>query len=215
VIPPRRAGSERRFWEALRALHPGRFAPLAGAAIGAAAAVVYWLAAQVWPSSVAVVLAMLTSALLAENRTPAPLSRADLSTLLFFLLIKYSALMALSAAKLPFAVPPNVALGLIMVCGHAASRSLRCAALGARGGAAPSSAQFDQALALLLGFAPSALLGIPGLVGLAAAIMVSIGCVYQQRLAPPADASRATEALQYCAEVAFYLGALASWSYIA
>ncbi len=40
------------------------------------------------------------------------------------LLIKYNALMALSAAKLPFAAARNVPLALIMIAGYAASFAL-------------------------------------------------------------------------------------------
>src|ERR1700733_8219238 len=42
----------------------------------------------------------------------------------FAVLLKFNALMALSAASLPFAVPANAALGLIMICGHAAGCAL-------------------------------------------------------------------------------------------
>src|SRR3979490_1888282 len=102
-----------------------RFMPLFGMLIGAAAGGVYWLGAQIWPTSIAVVLSMLATVLLSTGLWKSA-KAADLSVVgfVFAVLVKYNALMALSAAKLPFALPANLALGLIMIAGHAASRAL-------------------------------------------------------------------------------------------
>ena len=61
---------------------------------------------------------------------------------LFYVLLKYNVLMALSAAKLPFDAPPNSALALIMICGYGAGRALlvcgrHLAAATARAAVAP------------------------------------------------------------------------------
>ncbi len=69
-------------------------------------------------------------------------------------------------------------------------------------------------LALLIGFAPAALLGIPGLIGLAAAVIVGLGCVALLKLKRAAGSSNAPDAIQLLTEACFYLGALAAWSYI-
>ena len=65
----------------------------------------------------------------------------------------------------------------------------------------------------LLGFAPAALLGIPGLMGLAAAIIMRIGlAAYVKR---GSSTSRSLlNTVQQSTEVCFYLGALATWKYI-
>ncbi len=90
-----------------------RLVPLAGIVVGVAGAFVYWLGAQLWPTNVALVLAMLATAD-ARVAGGAALYRV------FFLLIKDNALMALSAAKVPFALPEYLTLGLIMIAGQAA-----------------------------------------------------------------------------------------------
>jgi hypothetical protein len=127
--------------------------------------------------------------------------------LLFYILLKYNVLLALSAAKLPFAAPPNSALCLIMVCGYAAARALLVgmAATRAQRATAPLS-YLDLSVALLLGFSPALLLGMPGLIGLAAAI-ASVICL-------SAAPRRALKFAPWIAESCFYLGAQAGWSYI-
>jgi adenosylcobinamide-GDP ribazoletransferase len=161
------------------------FAPLIGVLIGAIGAAAYWLAAQAWPTSVAVVLSMLATVLitggmhergLAREQPPdaAGMSADGLGALrmLFALLIKYNALMALSAANLPFPLPEHLALGVIMISGHAASRALAVTVIATRSQSAPRASNGDLVLALAMGFAPATLLGIPGLIGLAAAIVI-------------------------------------------
>jgi hypothetical protein len=184
-----------------------RLTPLWGAAIGAAAGGIYWLAAQIWPASIAVVLAMLATELLSA-RGAARWTAADsgLVGFVFAVLVKYNALMALSAASLPFAAPANLALGFIMIAGLASSRALALSALPA----APA----DLAIAWAAGFAPAALIGLPGLVGLVAAIGARLAFIaYAKR------GGGAVEAAQVCitqqlTEVCFYLGALAAWAYV-
>src|SRR6266481_1161231 len=93
-----------------------RFTPLLGALIGAVGGGVYWLGAQIWPTSIAVVLAMLATALLSAGSGAGAAARAPSSELLgtvFAVLIKYNALMALSAANLPYRLPANLVPGLI------------------------------------------------------------------------------------------------------
>jgi hypothetical protein len=185
------------------------FAPLIGMLVGAAGGLIYWFAAQVFPTSVAVILSMAATALWTARLR---------ATSIFFVLVKYNTLMALSAAKLPFAAPPNVALGLVLVCAHAASFALMASVTQVSGG--------TLIPVLLLGFVPAAVLGIPGLFALAAAIAASIAyAVYLKRSSPPSADGRARSAqtqgsadthglAQALAEVCFYLGALASWSYV-
>jgi cobalamin synthase len=199
--------TQRRHW----ATAP-RFTPLVGVLIGAAGGGVYWLGAQIWPTSIAVVLAMLATALLSASsgagsvagaRTP----RSELLTVVFALLIKYNALMALSAANLPYRVPANVALGLIMIAGQASSRALAVSA------SKPVS-YADLGIALAVGFAPAALIGIPALIGLAAAIAARIGFIAYLRRSRPSVTAAELDLTQQLTEVCFYLGALATWSYI-
>ena len=90
---------------------PARYLPLVGILIGAIGGAVYWLAAQLWPSSVAVVLSLFAIALLSGNMSENSFAKLSLLwTDLFVLLVKYNVLMALTAANLGFSVPANVAL---------------------------------------------------------------------------------------------------------
>lgn len=193
-----------------------KFAPLVGALIGTLGAAAYWLSVQIWPSSVAVILSMaLTAWLAAGTYAILPATRFDLSFRLFCLLIKYSTLMALSAAQLPFAAPANVALGLIMICAHAASYALMIGVLSARPQDERSKlGSGTLSIALLLGLAPAAVLGIPGLSGLAAAVAVSLGVIAYLRLKGADAADELPGIAQQLTEAGFYLGALATWSYI-
>jgi adenosylcobinamide-GDP ribazoletransferase len=194
----------------------GPFAPLIGALIGTLGGAIYWLAVQVWPSSVAVILCMAATALLTtEMRSVLPATRLDILIRALGLLIKYNALMALSAAKLPFAVPPNVALALIVICGYAASFALPVAVMATRPEkSAPKLSGGSLGLALLIGFAPAALLGIPGLIGVAVAIIAGMGVIAFLKFRR-ADGSRdALDMTQLLTEACFYLGALASWRYV-
>jgi adenosylcobinamide-GDP ribazoletransferase len=193
----------------------GPFAPLIGALIGTLGGAVYWLAVQIWPSSVAVILSMAATALLTQIRDASPATRIDVSSRALGLLIKYNALMALSAAKLPFAVPPNVPLALIMICGYAASFALLVAVMATRPEkSAPKISGGALGLALLIGFAPAALLGIPGLIGVAVAIIAGMGIIAFLKF-KRADGSRdALDMTQLLTEACFYLGALATWRYV-
>jgi adenosylcobinamide-GDP ribazoletransferase len=205
----------RQFPIAILSPEGARLAPLAGALIGAIGGVVYWLAAHLWPSSVALMVAMAVTALLTEIRNSLPATRRGLLTRLFCLLIKYNALMALSAAKLPFAVPANLELGLIMICGHAASYALAVSSKAIRiDKPTAKRSGTDLSLALLIGFAPAALLGIPGLVGLAAAIGASLGFLAYLKIGRAAARGDILDLTRLFAEVCFYLGALAARSYI-
>ena len=188
---------------------------MVGALIGLSGGAVYWLALQLWPTSVAVILAMAMTTLASVYAGAAwPGGRESFSQALY-LMIKYSILMALSAAKLPFAAPPETALALIMVCGYAASGALVVSTLNMTSLPLPTKlTNTDLGLTLLMGFVPAVLLGIPGLAGLVGAIVASLGFTAYLRLtgaAPPAARLGFTQQLT---EVAFYLGALATWSYI-
>jgi adenosylcobinamide-GDP ribazoletransferase len=199
--------TQRRHW----ATAP-RFTPLLGVLIGAAGGGVYWLGTQIWPTSIAVVLAMLATALLSASSGAGSVAgartlRSELLAIVFALLIKYNALMALSAANLPYRVPANVALGLIMIAGQASSRALAVSA------SKPVS-YADLGIALAVGFAPAALIGIPALIGLAAAIAARIGFIAYIRRSRPAVTAAELDLTQQLTEVCFYLGALATWSYI-
>ena len=193
----------------------GPFAPLVGILIGALGGVIYWLAVQVWPSSVAVMLSMSATALLTTELRELPATRFDLLGRVLCLLIKFNALMALSAAKLPFAAPPNVALALIMIAGYAASFALLVSVMATRAEkSAPKVGHGALGLALLIGFAPAALLGIPGLVGLAAAIVVGLGFIAFFKYKKIRASNDKLDATQLLTEACFYLGALATWRYV-
>jgi adenosylcobinamide-GDP ribazoletransferase len=201
-----------------------RFSSLLGVLIGAAGGAVYLVAGQLWPSSIAVVLAMLATALLDAAVAPggpteaadaddaadgkAVLGRAtrlDSLGLVFAVIIKYSALMALSSASSPLTLSPPLVLGLIMIAGHAASRALAAFVKPASPG--------DLAIALVVAAAPAALIGVPGLAGIAAAIAARLLLV---ALAPRirALASAGSDLIRQSAEICFYLGALAAWAYV-
>jgi cobalamin synthase len=195
-----------RFLNAIRSPEGAKFAPLAGALIGALGGAVYWLSAKLWPSNVAMILSMAVTALLAGGIP---------SIRLFYLLIKYNALMALSAAQLPFAAPANLALGLIMICGQAASFALVVAIMATRPEkSAAKVSGTDFGIALLLGFAPAALLGVPGLIGLVAAIVMGLGFIAYLRFRRAGASSQTLDMTQLFTELSFYLGALASWRYV-
>jgi adenosylcobinamide-GDP ribazoletransferase len=202
---------------------PARYLPLVGILTGVIGGAVYWLAAQLWPSSVAVVLSLFAIALLSGNMSENSFAKSPLLwTDLFVLLVKYNVLMALTAANLGFPVPANVALGLIMVCGQAASRALLVSVLSSRAGAtdegsatqlSPHVSSQDLGVSLVLGFAPATLLGIPGLMGVAAAIIMRLGlAAYVKRRSPPSRMLLNT--FQQSTEACFYLGTLATWKYI-
>jgi adenosylcobinamide-GDP ribazoletransferase len=221
--------TQRRHW-----ISAPRFSPLLGVVIGAAGGAVYWLGAQLWPASVAVVLSMLATEVMpggayenAVSQQPAgETTRADQVRVfgtvgfVFALLLKYSTLMALSAASLPFAVPANVALGLIMICGHAASRALAVSLTVWPDHDSPQPVRptpisnGDLVFALAIGFAPAALLGIPGLIGLAVAVLarVAFGAYLKRNRKTMVNA--AFYATQQLTEVCFYLAALASWTFV-
>jgi adenosylcobinamide-GDP ribazoletransferase len=213
-----------------------RYLPLVGVVVGSAGGALYWLAALVWPASLAVLLSMLgivlltgamheqglaaTCALLgnAQPRERA-LQAGDLAPrngfgalgLLFVQLLRYDVLLGLSSARLPFALPAHAALALTLVAGHASSRALVVSVI-----AQPPAARISTgsvAFALLTGFLPATLLGSAGMTGLAAAIVARLLLVHSVGGAPgerPGDFLGATQQLT---EVAFYLGALGAWTY--
>jgi len=196
-----------------------RYLPLVGIVVGGAGGAVYWLAALVWPASLAVLLSMLGVVLLTgamhEQGLAATCARFGTAQstlgLLFVQLVRYDALLGLSSAQLPIALPAHAGLGLTMVAGHAASRALLVSAI-----AHPSAAQITTgalAFALLCGFLPATLLGAAGMSGLAAAILVRMVFVHTQGGRPETQPGDLLGATQQLTEVAFYLGALATWTY--
>ena len=193
----------------------GQLAPLPGILIGALGGAIYWLAVQIWPSSVAVMLSMAATAVITTEFRALPATRLDVMSRVLCLLIKYNALMALSAAKLPFAVPANVPLALIMICGYGASFALLVFTLATwPDKSTPKIGHGALALALLIGFAPAALLGVPGLVGLAAAIVAAMFLIAFLRYRKISASDDTLDLTQLITEACFYLGALASWSYV-
>ncbi len=208
-----------------------RFTPLWGVLIGAVGGGVYWVSAQLWPTSIAVILSMLATNVLSAGRepdtaadSPAPTRDRELLGRVFALLVRYNALMALSAASLPFALPTNLALGFIMIAGQAASRALLVSVIAppvqpvpalTPMPTPPSASHADLGIALVLGFAPAALIGIPGLIGLAAAIAARFAVIaYLRRRGRATPAGRELQMTRQTTEVCFYLGALAAWAYI-
>jgi hypothetical protein len=213
----------RLFLAALRYLIPGphaavvdivppaatRFVPLAAMVLGSLSGGLYWLAATLWPSSVALVVSLLGSALATGNY------KQSSGPWVFALLIKYNALMALSAAALPIPLPEHVPLVLIMVAGYAASRALAASVPPAPATAAGRATITDLGVALVLGFAPAALLGVPGLTGLAAALAGRLALsAYVLPKLPTDQFPMRLDIAQQSTEICFYLGALATWSYI-
>jgi hypothetical protein len=214
----------------------GPYAPLLGIAIGALGGAIYWLAVQFWPSSVAVILSIAATALLTTEFRGLPATRLDLLGRVLCVLVKYNALMALSAAKLPFASPANLPLALIMIAGYAASFALLVSVMATRARepaatarqSAPTARQSAPtarepapkighgalSLALLIGFAPAALLGIPGLIGLASAIVVGLGFIAFFKYKKIVVSDEELDATQLVTEACFYLGALATWKYV-
>ncbi len=202
-----------------------RFTPLWGVLLGAVGGGVYWMGAQLWPTSVAVILSMLATHLLctrmdvgatADSTEPTP--RRELLGMLFAVLVKYNALMALSAASLPFALPANLALGWIMIAGQAASRALLVSlpVTPTPTGAAehsPTPSPADLGIALAIGFAPAVLMGIPGLVGLVAAIAARFAFIAYLRNTRQSIAAKTPDITGQVIEVCFYLGALTAWAY--
>ncbi len=208
-----------------------RFVPVVGICIGIIAAAVYWGAAQLWPTSLAVVLSMLAAALMTVTRE-APSSGLGALYWVFVLFLKYNALMALSSASVPLPLPPYCALGLIMVAAQAASRGLVVSVMATSGAAAPYGSgtprdsgtlqgsgapqvtTADLLIALCLGLAPAVLLGIPGLIGLVAAILMRLGLSAYGLPKFRFALRERLEVVQSLTEVTFYLGALASWKYV-
>jgi adenosylcobinamide-GDP ribazoletransferase len=193
----------------------GPLAPLVGILIGALGGALYWLASLLWPSSVAVILAMAATAMVTTAFRPLTATRFDLLARVLFLFIKFNVLMALSAAKLPFAAPANFPLALIMICGYAASYALLVFVVATRAkAAAPRVGHAALILALGLGFAPAALLGIPGLIGLAAAVILGLAVMAFVRYKPVGESGDVLELTQLTTEASFYLGVLASWRFV-
>jgi adenosylcobinamide-GDP ribazoletransferase len=193
-----------------------RFIPLVGILLGGAGAVAYWSAAQVWPTSIAVVLAMLVTVLATAAARSADTPAAGLGALywVFVVFVKYDALMALSAARVPFTLPADVALGLILIAGQAASRALVVSVMATQVPAVHRVATNDLIVALIVGLAPATLLGIPGLIGLVTAIcmrLVLTAAILPRRQYP---FRQSLEITQQLTELSFYLGALATWRYI-
>jgi cobalamin synthase len=194
---------------------PVRYLPVAGMLVGVIAGAVYWVAAQFWPSSVAVVLSLFATALIGGVGSDDSIARFQPAWLdVFVLLIKYNALMALTAANLPFPVPANLALGLIMICGQAASHGLLASASAARKDISPRVSGGELGFALGAGFAPAAVLGIPGLAGLIAAILMRLGLAATSNRWSQPPSRTLMHTVQPLTETCFYLGALATWKYV-
>src|SRR5258707_866358 len=156
-----------------------------------------------------------TDMLTTEMRGALPATRLDVLSRVLCLLIKYNALMALSAAKLPFAVPANVPLALIMIGGYAASFAVMVSVMATRPEkTAPRVGHGALIFALLIGFAPAVLLGVPGLTGLAAAVVAGLGLIAFLRHKKISGSGDTLDLTQLLTEASFYLGALATWRYV-
>jgi hypothetical protein len=193
----------------------GPLAPLLGILVGALGGAVYWLASQLWPSSVALILAMAVTALVTTAFRTFTATRFDVLACVLLLFIKFNALMALSAAKLPFAAPADFPLALIMICGYGASYALLVFVIATRAQVATAKiGPGALVLALVLGFGPAALLGIPGLIGLAGAVILGLGVMVFLKHKPISASGEILELTQLTTEASFYLGALASWRFV-
>jgi len=191
-----------------------RFIAVTGILVGAAGAAMYGLASQIWPTSIALVIALAAIELVSAS-VATDWRRAHLSPLywVFVVLIKYNTLMALSTAHAPFEIPFSLTLGLIMIAGQAASYALVVSVM-AHAPHQPRVSATDLALALIVGLAPATLLGIPGLIGLAAAIIMRL--VVTMAILSKLNAEPRTNlaVTQQVTELCFYLGALATWKFI-
>lgn len=187
-----------------------RLVPLAGLFVGSIGAGVYWLGAQLWPTSVAVMLAMLATVAVSM---PAPAPGGAVYRV-FFVLLKYNALMALSSARVPFPLPEHMTLGLVMVGGQAVSRALVLSIMAADSPPAVRITAADLTIALICAVVPATLLGIPGLAGLAAAIALRLGMSSRAFRKRTEAAPQCLDVLQQLTEITFYLGALATWRYV-
>ena len=195
---------------------------LRGIVVGLVGAVVYWATSQLWPASIAVVLALLAMSLAGATSpgprrvppaTPTPGSGLSTWYAVFVLLIEYDALTALSSARGPFAMPPSFTLGFIMIAGQAASHALAASVTGTDPGA-PAGAGAGLLAALAVGIAPAVLLGIPGLVGLGSAVAMRLGLTSSLLRDVAHEARRRPAVVQQLTEAGFYLGTLASWRYV-
>ena len=84
----------RQLLNAMRTPAPTKFAPLVGLAIGAVGGAAYWLSAQLWPSSIALVFCLLAGALLTNDlRDAGGASRLEILSQLFYVILKYNVLM--------------------------------------------------------------------------------------------------------------------------
>jgi hypothetical protein len=101
-----------------------------------------------------------------------------------------------------------------MICGYAASGALMVSVWTIAPGEPPKLSNTDLGLTLLMGFAPAALLGIPGLTGLVTAIVISFGFSAYLKISGSVRTTQRLELTQQLTEIAFYLGALATWSYV-
>ena len=188
-----------------------RFLPLVGIVVGLFGGGVYWLAAQLWPTNVAVVVSMLATVLVTPDARG---GRFGVLYWVFVVFVKYNALMALSAASVPFALPSYLTLGLIMIAGQAASRALVVSVMATDAPAALRATNADLCLAVIIGLAPATLLGIPGLIGLGAAIVMRLCAGTSILPGLAAGYAERLENTQQLTEACFYLGALAAWKYI-
>ena len=204
-----------------------RLFPVIGMLLGLMAAGIYWLGAQLWPTSVAVALSMAATLLATanpagESTSTAPghvepgrhRARLGAAYWVFSLLVKYNALMALTAATGPFPLPAYLTLGLIMIVGQASSYGLVVSSLKTEESAAARATTLDLGIALVLGFLPATLLGIPGLAGLVSGIVMRL--VLTARVLPRRNLEprQQLEVTQQLTEVCFYLGAVATWRYV-
>ena len=190
------------------AAHSLRYLPLVRILVGTVGAAVYWLGALLWPTSIAVVLSLFATALLdARGRDPANWYW------IFVLLIRYNTLMALSSATVPIHLPANCTLGLIMIAAQAVSGAMELSVIeggkvqpdqSTRSAESGARTPLNFGLALALGLAPATLLGVPGLIGLGAAIVARMALVRWRKL----------PGLQPITETSFCLGALAAWQYV-
>ena len=102
-----------------------------------------------------------------------------------------------------------------MVAGYAASFALLVSVMATRADkSAPKVGPGPLSLALLIGFAPAAFLGIPGLIGLAAALVVGLGFIAFLKYKKISASGDRLDATQLVTEVCFYLGALATWRFV-
>ncbi len=194
---------------------PAKYLPLVGIIVGAIGGGVYWLAAQFWPSSVAVVLSLFATTLLNERMSGDSFAeRRLLWTDLFALLITYNALMALTAANPGFPLPANLALGFSPDLRSSSQPRLGRISVGNTSGDRAASVGWRLERGAGARLRPLDISGHTGADRSCRRHHPASRIHGLRQSSPRAAPPGVRETARQLAEACFYLGALAAWNYI-